>query len=795
MIKAVVIGCSEYDDPDIRALQFAHKDAEAFARALTDFCGVSENGIRLLTSPGHQAPTRANMARLLHELASSSPDVVFFFFSGHGFRSARDGRDYLLPQDAIFARLEYNSVPLDDVMAMASEANARCAVIVVDACRNVVRGGKSTGCEDLPPIDPTDLKVNGTAIFFSCQPSERSFEAPAISAGVFTQGLIDALGSAGRCRTVRELDAYLIRRVPELGLIHSRPIQTPLVRIEPLAMADVRLVSRQRMLELSAQPSLRHELRSPAPVLDKHLRDELATEILAIDFGSSCSLCGVPTRDGRVLLLPTADGRHHVPSAVYVLPNMDYYVGRRALRQAAGSEGTLLKNFKRAMATESSLAANGRDIDTSEIAAATIASILSDAEESLGYRINKVIAAVPASFSHTARERVGEAFIRTGVDLVGLISEPCAAAICGFEDARSRGNSKNDLKVLVIDIGGGTTDIAVVEIADVDGEIQIEVLAIHGSHAIGGQDFDEAIGRLIVDRSQEAATAYDVLLDEHAERELDAEAERVKIRLGTVADATVVLSNVESPEGLTDLAVIISRDDFVAVTESLVKQIEHCIQCAVREAGVKWDEIDTVMLAGQGSKIWPVQQLIRRMTAGKDLISKFQESAVVTGLAYHASTLSGNRRDLLLLDVLAAGLAVPCVEEQSDEVDDPFFPSRRRPACYLFSSDPGRNTQLATWVRIGTTIPTKHTGHLWLMEPATSCVIAIYETAIGCVPTELGSMTVSLDEDMRLLTLAIDVDALGWIYATVDAYDSNSKEIKILCRQRIYGRFRSGGKW
>ncbi|SAL86424.1 molecular chaperone DnaK [Caballeronia choica] len=778
MNKAIVIGCSKYDDPEIGALQFAHTDAQQFAAALRTYCGIDcDRDIVLLTSPespGARAATRANITQAIRRLSGSNDDIIFVYFSGHGFKSVSDGKDYLLPCDAVFAHLEYNSIALQDVELPLSDYKSRCVLLFIDACRNLSGGGKSIGAESLPPINPDSLKEKGFARFFSCGLSQRSFEVPELSAGIFTRGLLDGLGELGGCKTVRDLDSYLKSRVPDLGRLHERPIQEPVLRVEPLAMAEVNIVSPDRLLQLTSR--LRREIRQGVNSFTRRESDATVVDILAIDFGTSYSLCAIPAENDEIIYIGGPDGKRHIPSAILIMPNMDYIVGRSALDHYGIVSDTLLRGFKREMTSNPKVHVHKREIPLSSIASYIIASIIQNAREVLDSNPRRALAAVPASFSLSAREVVVEAFINAGFERARLISEPCAAAICGYHDIELQESTENDAggyNVLIVDVGGGTTDVAAVCIDYVDGERQFGVLSNFGDRAVGGIDFDKAIRNLILDRARNLLPEG-TTLGPQEEQELEAESERVKIRLSTTTEATVVLSNIESRHGLVDIEIIISRDDLTSVSSALVDRIERCIQNAARAS--EWTRIDSVMLAGQGCKIWSVRQLIGRMFPKHDIVDKFQETAVISGLAEYARVLLGQRANLLLLDLLPAELSIAYCEDNSEK------------PILVISSDENLNKEQAAIVTLGTTIPHLHEFDVLLKGPDRIYTISVSETLNGEI-SALGSVKVLVTPGITKLRISIDIDATSVVYLKV----FELPEMKNLCDEIICGRF--AAKW
>ena len=765
MRRAVVVGCSQYRDPRIGPLRFAHLDADQFAQAVTRYCGVAPADVARCASPGDRPADRAGIMTALVELSARPADVVFFFFSGHGFRGP-DGRDYLLPHDAIAAHLTYNAIALDDVAAMLEKCRARCAVLILDACRNVTGTGKSADdAAPLEPIDPGQLRVKGVAAFFSCRPSERSYESDGLSGGVFTRALLDGLGDAGHCRTVRELDAYLARRVVEIGRAQGRPLQNPVVRVEPLTMADVSVVSRERLTQLSAQLRLGRERRAVVTWSVAPESARISSGIASLDIGSSNSLCTFPTDEGDVHFIRNAAGRRHTPSAVLVWPGMDYEVGLAAIDHASNPTATLLRHFKRLVPCAGTLSAHGRDIAATDLVTATTVSLLRDAEEALGHEVRQALAAVPASFGLRARDDFAAAIAASGVSLKRLISEPCAAALCAFHDLgalQAIGTGPlDDLGVLVVDVGGGTTDVAAVMVSQVDDQVQIEVQGVHGIAGVGGVDFDAAILALIRERLRVQAAAAGVVMDLHAETQLGPEAERVKIRLGVVDQASVVLSGLESAHGLRDLETVVTRDVVAAATESLVAQIERCMQAAAASARQYrgntvirgWDAINVVVLAGLGCKIWPVRRLIDRLAEQRHVVTKHEEAAVAVGLARYAAVLGGSNPNLLLLDALTSSITLDC-ERVGSPADGDGDDDR---ATAIVSSAMSDNKIACEVLDAQGHIPTKRSLAIHLRGPDPVHTLVFSETTSDGLRAPLLRVEATVVDDSRWLQITIDV--------------------------------------
>lgn len=272
MNLAFLIGCKKYDDPDVGDLRYADIDAHSFAQTIASNCGFSDNEIRLLSScqeHRHFHPTKSNIIRELSKgitlIGNSRIELIFFFFSGHGFHSKHDGRDYLVPQDAVISALEDTSIPFDSVLKYLKNCRAKNVVLFLDACRATVQGGKDIVIETLNKIDVKALFAEGMASFASCSPREKSYEADELQSGIFTYCLRQALSDVGKCKTIYELDSYLANSIPRACNLSHKPIQNPYTRVEPLSIKDVILVSDQKLNEWNLQTPIGKEIRASYP--------------------------------------------------------------------------------------------------------------------------------------------------------------------------------------------------------------------------------------------------------------------------------------------------------------------------------------------------------------------------------------------------------------------------------------------------------------------------------------------------------------------------------------------------
>lgn len=591
MRRAILIGAAKYEDSAIPDLHYANFDALRISQALAQNCGIDQENIKTLLSPcDNTVPaTRNNIVRELLNRPMEDVELLVVFFSGHGFRSAREQKDYLLPQDTVAARIEYSALSLDDLVSMTNEWNARYTLIFLDACRNIADGGKSwLGMEQNNQFTPAQFSVPGIAAFFSCAPKEQSYEIAALESGIFTQAIIEALGDIGRCRTIGDVDRYLTLRVPQISLQHKRPIQTPYTRVEPPAILQATIVSSNRLVSLAGDFNVRQQLsfaqgkgHSVVPVTIEH-------GILAVDFGSSTSLAAIMLPDQSVRYVTGPDGRRYIPSLVFLTQDLDFAVGADVLLAPNAPGSTVYRNFKRLLATQGgNLPLPNSTLTPIALTTLLLMAIKEEAEHLTGTPVTEAIAAVPANFGISGSNALAKAFSMAGIRLRRLVGEPCAAALCLVRKAdqlfsRNReGESFPRSDILIVDIGGGTTDIAVVEIAEIEEEIQIEVLSVSGSNKLGGSDFDKIIYELLSNAVEQECIKRGTVLSPRDYHQLESDSERIKIAFNSREIAYSTLSNLEADNGLIDLEVPLHREDFELRSEPLVAEIKSLVDQAL----------------------------------------------------------------------------------------------------------------------------------------------------------------------------------------------------------------------
>lgn len=640
----VAIGCSRYDDPRVADLKYAHEDAARFAGTLTSVAGVAHRDMLVLhdgVGSPRLLPTRSNVLRTLASLATFPEpiDTLHFFFSGHGYHSWADGSDYLMVVDSIAEAMEETSLRFELLLRLIKGSGARHTVLYLDACRSSIAGGKSA---ESTLAHVQDLCPPGMVSFCSCEPGAVSYEADELGGGVFTAALTEGLSEAGRCVTVQDLDAYLRVAVPDLSRRTGKPTQHAHTRVEPLPMRDLEIVEPRTRNSWRLETTFGAELRPRRPQVPAAADDPL----VAMDFGTSYSAIAFTEESGEVRLVKGGDQRVLVPSVVSFTPDLDYRVGTGAIEMESYAVERTVRHVKRQLGTGKLVPVGDRSVTPEAVAALVIGSLKTSAEEVLGVPVRRCIASYPANFGIRQTNALLRAFQLAGIRVDRMVGEPNIATTLLYA-ARP---DLQDATVLVVDLGGGTFDVAVAELDDGVAEIR----SVAGINELGGLDYDEAIlGHL---RRRLVARHSGLLLGEQVVSELRREAERAKRALTTHDQARVVVRDLETDDGLEDVEVIVTRDAVRLAVAYLDEQVTRVVRAALDSVAIEPSDVDVVLLSGQGAKIFTVAEVIRALAPRAEVVDQFQELAVVRGLATYANVLTGRDTGLLLLDVAHRGI-------------------------------------------------------------------------------------------------------------------------------------------
>ena len=400
-------------------------------------------------------------------------------------------------------------------------------------------------------------------------------------------------------------------------------------------------------------------------------------KIIGIDLGTTNS-CVAIMEGGQPKVIENSEGARTTPSIIAYQEDGEILVGAPAKRQAVTNPRNTLFAVKRLIGRkydekevqkdiglmpyeitkaengDAWVEARGKKLAPPQISAEVLRKMKKTAEDYLGEEITEAVITVPAYFNDSQRQATKDAGRIAGLDVKRIINEPTAAALAFGLDKSGKG----DRKIAVYDLGGGTFDISIIEIADVDGEMQFEVLSTNGDTFLGGEDFDQRLIDYIIDEFKKI-NGVDLAKDPIALQRIKASAERAKIELSSSQQTEINEPYIAMANGAPmHLNLKITRAKLEALVEELIsKTIEPC-RTAIQDAGVKVSEIDDIILVGGMTLMPKVQEKVKEFFGKEPRKDVNPDEAVAVGAAIQGSVLSGERKDLLLLDVTPLSLGI-----------------------------------------------------------------------------------------------------------------------------------------
>ncbi|KKB63071.1 molecular chaperone DnaK [Robbsia andropogonis] len=400
-------------------------------------------------------------------------------------------------------------------------------------------------------------------------------------------------------------------------------------------------------------------------------------KIIGIDLGTTNS-CVAVMESKQAKVIENAEGARTTPSIIGYLKDGEIVVGAPAKRQAVTNPRDTLYAVKRLIGRKYSekevqkdidlmpykivsadngdawVEAHGEKLAPQQVSAEILRKMKKTAEDYLGEPVTEAVITVPAYFNDSQRQATKDAGRIAGLDVKRIINEPTAAALAFGLDKSEKG----DRKVAVYDLGGGTFDVSIIEIADVDGEKQFEVLSTNGDTFLGGEDFDQRIIDYIISEFKKEQ-GVDLSKDVLALQRLKEAAEKAKVELSSAQQTDVNLPYITADaSGPKHLNLRITRSKLEALVEDLIERSMEPCRIAIKDAGIKVSDIDDVILVGGQTRMPKVQEKVKEIFGKEPRRDVNPDEAVAVGAAIQGEVLGGGRSDVLLLDVTPLSLGI-----------------------------------------------------------------------------------------------------------------------------------------
>jgi molecular chaperone DnaK len=406
-----------------------------------------------------------------------------------------------------------------------------------------------------------------------------------------------------------------------------------------------------------------------------------SSKVIGIDLGTTNS-CFAVMEGGTPRVIENAEGARTTPSVVAFTKDGEVMVGQSAKRQAVTNPEDTIFAAKRLIGRrfedkevqrdiqmvpygitkakngDAWIKAGGKEMAPPEVSARVLAKIKADAEAYFGHPVTKAVVTVPAYFNDSQRQATKDAGKIAGLEVLRIINEPTAAALAYGLDKKTSGAKTEDRKIAVYDLGGGTFDISIIEIASVEGEHQFEVLATNGDTFLGGEDFDLRLIDYLSDEFKKE-NGIDLHEDPLALQRLKDAAEKAKIELSSSQQTDVNLPYITADaSGPKHLNVKITRAKLESLVEDLIERTVGPCKTCLKDAGLKISDISDVILVGGQTRMPKVQETVKNFFGREARRDVNPDEAVAVGAAIQGAVLSGEVKDILLLDVTPLSLGI-----------------------------------------------------------------------------------------------------------------------------------------
>ncbi len=376
------------------------------------------------------------------------------------------------------------------------------------------------------------------------------------------------------------------------------------------------------------------------------------SKVIGIDLGTTNS-CVAVMEGGEAIVLENAEGGRTTPSIVAFTKDGERLVGQVAKRQAVVNPDRTVSSIKREMGTDYKVKVDDKSYSPQEISAMVLTKLKKDAEAKLGCKITQAVITVPAYFSDSQRQATKDAGKIAGLEVLRIINEPTAAALAYGIDK----DENKTQKVLIYDLGGGTFDVSILEL----GDGVFEVLATNGNTKLGGDDFDNCVMNWIVEEFKKA-NGIDLSSDKMSIQRIKEAAEKAKIELSGMTKTNINLPFITvGAAGPLHLDLDLTKAKFDDMTAGLVKATLAPTTQALKDAGLTVDDISKVILVGGSTRIPAVVEAVKNLMKKEPYKGINPDECVAMGAAIQAGVLSGDVKDVLLLDVTPLSLGIETV--------------------------------------------------------------------------------------------------------------------------------------
>ena len=371
-------------------------------------------------------------------------------------------------------------------------------------------------------------------------------------------------------------------------------------------------------------------------------------KVIGIDLGTTNS-CVAVMEGGESVVIPNAEGSRTTPSVVAFQKDGSRVVGQVAKNQAVANPDKTVISIKRQMGSDYKVKIDEKAYSPQEISAMILSKLKADAEAYLGTKVTDAVITCPAYFTDAQRQATKDAGKIAGLNVLRIINEPTAAALSYGLD-----KDKENSKVMIYDLGGGTFDVSILEISDG----VFEVLATNGNNMLGGDDFDKRLMDYMAEEFKKS-NGVDLTKDKMAMQRLKEAAEKAKINLSGTMSTSVSLPFISMTEaGPVHLDMEITRQKFEALIADLVEKTAEPMRLAMKDAGLSYNDIDKVILVGGSTRVPCVVQKVKQLTGKEPFKGINPDECVAVGAAIQGGVLTGEVKDVLLLDVMPLSLGI-----------------------------------------------------------------------------------------------------------------------------------------